>query len=114
MRVRADDLSVPLQQGTSRVPALTGSASVRENRLTVTLTNPSIEQPCATSIRITGGRRPAEARGTVLTHSDMRARNTFEHPDEVRPASLAVVVRGDTISVELPKHSVAALEVRLG
>jgi alpha-N-arabinofuranosidase len=95
------------------MPALTGSASVREGALTITLTNPSIEAPLAARIRVAGGRRAVEACGTVLTHSDMRARNTFEHPDEVTPASLTVTVRGDTVGVTLPKHSVAALDVRL-
>jgi alpha-L-arabinofuranosidase len=113
MRVRADDVTVSLQQGTARMPALTGSASVRDGELAITLTNPSIEAPIGARIRVAGGRRPVEARGTVLTHGDMRARNTFEHPDEVRPASLAATVRGDTVGVTLPKHSVTALDVRL-
>ena len=96
MRVRADELTVPIQQGTAKMPALTGSASVRQNRLTITLTNPSLDAPLATRLRLTRRRRAVEARGTVLTHSDMRARNTFENPNEVRPASLAVDVSGDT------------------
>jgi alpha-N-arabinofuranosidase len=113
MRVRADDLTVQVKQGTARIPAMTGSASVRERGVTITMTNPSLDAPLAARIRVAGGGRPVEARGAVLTHSDMRARNTFEHPDEVRPATLAVHVTGDTAAVVLPKHSVAAVELRL-
>ena len=113
MRVRADELTVPIQQGTAKMPALTGSASVRQNRITITLTNPSLDAPLATRLRLTGGARAVEGRGTVLTHSDMRARNTFENPNEVRPASLAVDVSGDTAAVVLPRHSVAAVELQL-
>jgi alpha-L-arabinofuranosidase len=113
MRVRADELTVTVQQGTAKMPALTGSASIREKRVTVTLTNPSVHAPLATRIRFAGGARASEARGTVLTHRDMRARNTFENPDEVRPASLAVNVGGDSVVVELPKQSVTAIEIQL-
>ena len=51
--------------------------------------------------------------GTVLTHDDMRARNTFDKPDDVRPASLPVKIDGAVVLVDLPKHSVAALELQL-
>jgi alpha-L-arabinofuranosidase len=61
---------------------------------------------------MTGGRRPVEARGTVLTHEDMRGRNTFDRPDEVRPTPLPVSLNRDAVQVQLPPHSVAALEVR--
>jgi alpha-L-arabinofuranosidase len=49
----------------------------------------------------------------VLTHSDMRARNTFEHPDEVRLSPLPITVDRDRVLVEIPKQAVVALEVTL-
>jgi alpha-N-arabinofuranosidase len=113
LRLRADDLRVPGSQGTASMPALSASASLRDDRVTVTLTNPSLDGPVATRVRAAGGRRPVEARATVLTHADMRGRNTFDAPDEVRPASLAVTVSGDAVVLTLPKHSVAAVEVRI-
>jgi alpha-L-arabinofuranosidase len=113
LRVRADVLEVPVGQGAAKLPAVSGSASLREDRVTVTLTNPSIDVPLTTRIRVTGGRRPVESRGTVLTHADMRARNTFERPNEVEPAPLAAQVTGDTVAVVMPKHSVAALDLRV-
>jgi len=81
--------------------------------VTVTLTNPSLDSPLATRIRFAGSARATEVRGTVLTHSDMRARNTFENTNEVRPASLPAKVSGDSVIVELPKQSVAAIEIQL-
>ena len=113
LRHRADDLAVPVPQGTARMPALSASASVREDRVTLTLTNPSLDGPLRTRVRAAGGRRPVEARATVLTHGDMRGRNTFENPDEVRPTSLAVAVSGDAVALQLPKHSVASVEIRV-
>ena len=113
LQARADELTVPVQQGTARIPAVTGSASIRERNAFVTLTNPSLDSALAVRIRFAGGARAREGRGTVLTHSDMRARNTFEQPKEVRLAPLPVAVSGASVAVELPRHSVAALEIAL-
>jgi alpha-L-arabinofuranosidase len=113
MRLRVDDMTVSVQGATAKIAGLTGSASIREKRVTVTLTNPSVDSPITTRIRFTGGARASEGRGTVLTHSDMRARNTFDAPDEVRLSPLPVQVSGDNLVVEIPKHSVAAIEIQL-
>jgi alpha-L-arabinofuranosidase len=113
MQIRTDDMTVPTQKGTAKMPALMGSASLKEKRVTITLTNPSVESAVSARVRLAGGARPSEARGTILTHGDMRARNTFERPDEVKLAPLTVRVSGDAVLVELPKHSVAAVDVAL-
>jgi alpha-N-arabinofuranosidase len=111
--MRGDDLKVPVQQGTARMPALIGSASLRDKRLLVTLTNPSLESPLAVRLQL-GSAQATEARATVLTHDDMRARNTFEKPDEVKLAPLSVNVSAQGVALDLPKHSVAAVEVQIG
>lgn len=108
------ELNVTVLAGQARLPGLSASASLRERRLAITLTNPSAESSLKTRLRISGGARPAEARGTILSHSDLHAGNTLSHPDEVKPASLAVDVVGDAIEVVLPKNAVAAVECRLG
>jgi alpha-L-arabinofuranosidase len=113
MQVRADMLTVPVQQGSAKMAALTGSASIREKQVTVTLVNPSLESRVAARIRFAGGAQAREARGTVLTHSDMRARNTFEKTDEVRPSSLAVKTSGQGVVVDLPRQSVAAIQIQI-
>jgi alpha-L-arabinofuranosidase len=43
----------------------------------------------------------------------MRARNTFDRPDDVRPAPLTASIVRDAVLVQLPKHSVAAVEIRV-
>jgi alpha-N-arabinofuranosidase len=113
LQVDADPMTVPVREGTARMPVLSGSASMRESSVTVTLTNPSVDMPVTARIRMAGSKRPLEARGTVLTHEDMRARNTFDRPDDVRPAPLTASVVRDAVLVQLPKHSVAAVEIRV-
>jgi alpha-L-arabinofuranosidase len=81
--------------------------------MTVTPTNPSVDAPIATRIRVAGGTRPVEGRRTVLTHADMRARNTFDKPDVVRPSQLSVRIDGAHVLLDVPNHSVAALALRL-
>ncbi len=108
MKIQAPELNVPGLEGSGRLVGLSGSASIRERRMTVTLTNPSLDSPVTARIR---GAGVAEAKGVVLTHADMRAANTFAKPDEVRPAALAVKVAGDVAEVTLPPKSVAALDV---
>jgi alpha-N-arabinofuranosidase len=113
MAIRAEELTVPAREGTATMPSLSASASRRDKIVTVTLTNPSHDAALATRVRFTGPVSVSEVRGTVLTHDDMRGRNTFERPDEVRLSALAVKLDGATVLVDLPKHSVAAVEVRL-
>jgi alpha-N-arabinofuranosidase len=113
LQIRAEQMTVPVQEGTAKIAGLTGSASLREKRLTVTLTNASVDSPITARIRLAGGARASEGRGTVLTHSDMRARNTFQNPTEVRLASLPVKLSGETLAVEIPKQAVAAIEIQL-
>ena len=113
MTIDVPELSVELISGSGRLPGLSGSASVRESSLCVTLTNPSLADAVTTSIRLEGGGRVAEARGRVLTHREMAATNTFERPDEVTLAPLAVELRGDAARVTVPAKAVVALELRI-
>jgi alpha-N-arabinofuranosidase len=113
MQVRGAELTVPTQEGTAKLAPLVGSASIREKRLTVTLTNPSLDSPVTARIRFAGGARASAGRGVVLTHSDMRARNTFQNTDEVRPAPLPVNISNEGVAVTIPKQSVVALEIQL-
>ncbi len=113
MKIDLPDLTVPLPDGPGRLPGLSGSASVRDRSLTVTLTNPSLQDRVVTRIRLSGGGRLREARATVLTHEDMRATNTFERPDEVGLAAQAAPVSGDAATVTIPKQAVVAVSLQL-
>jgi alpha-L-arabinofuranosidase len=43
----------------------------------------------------------------------MRARNTFDKPEEVKLSTLPVKIDGATLLVDLPKHAVTAVAIRL-
>ena len=111
--IQAPELKVTRKNGEAGVlAALAGSASLAENRLTITLTNPSLANAVAARIRVTGA-QVQEVRGRVLTHADMRGANTFEKPNEVVPATLPATLAQGAVQVTIPSKSVAALELRI-
>jgi alpha-N-arabinofuranosidase len=113
MRIQAPQLSVPILQGSATLPGIHGSASIREGRLCVTLTNPSLDDTVSVALRVEGGGRVAEGRGTLLGHEEITAANTFERPDAVTLKPIVVEVRGDAARVTIPRHAVVALELRI-
>ncbi len=113
MRIRCDDLKVPSRDGVAAMPGLSGTASFKGKSVTVTITNPSVDIPVAANIRLTSG-DILEARGSALTHAEMTASNTLDHPDKVRPASIPVNVRGNRIQISLSPRAVVSLELQTG
>jgi alpha-L-arabinofuranosidase len=95
------------------IPAISASASRdAEGRIHVTLAN--LDPNRARAVTTTfDGHTVAGATGRVLTASDMRAHNTFDNPEVVRPVPFnGATVSGETLNVELPPMSVVVLEVR--
>jgi alpha-N-arabinofuranosidase len=103
-----------LVPATVRAPAarLSGSASLAGNRLTLTMVNSSLDAGVQAAVEF-GGAVAREARARVLTHPDMRAANTFDTEDAVRPQPLAVALAAGRATIKIPKQSVVALEVAL-
>jgi alpha-N-arabinofuranosidase len=106
-------MTVPALAGTATLAAISCSASIRDKRLIVTLTNPSLDASLPVRIRLAGGASAIEARGQVLTHQDMRATNTFAKPDAVKPIPHPVKVTGGTIELTLEKQSVSLIDCRI-
>jgi alpha-N-arabinofuranosidase len=94
------------------IPGLSASASVEGKRLTVTVTNPSLDQIREVTLVIRG---PAarSAQGTVLAASDAGAHNTFAQPDAVEPKETAVAAKGSEWVQRFPPASVTRLSIEL-
>jgi alpha-N-arabinofuranosidase len=92
---------------------LSASASLKDRRLTVTLTNPALDASLPVRIRLSSGARAQDAKGQVLTHQDMRATNNFTAPEEVKPVAHPVKILGNGLELTLPKHSVALIQCEL-
>jgi alpha-N-arabinofuranosidase len=49
----------------------------------------------------------------VLTGEAMNARNTFDHPEMIKPIAFSgVQIRGDKVELALPAKSVVVLEMQ--
>ncbi|HUZ96401.1 MAG TPA: alpha-L-arabinofuranosidase C-terminal domain-containing protein [Edaphobacter sp.] len=92
---------------------LNGSASRKGQVVTLTIVNPDLSKATETQIAL-GGARIIRADGTVLAAADMHAHNTFDRPNAVTTANLAVAINGEQLSVTLPPASVTKLTVTLG
>jgi alpha-N-arabinofuranosidase len=106
-------LDVPVLSSRAKLPGLSASASIRDRRLAVTLTNPSLDAALPVRLRLSGGGHATEARGRILTHNDMRATNTFANPDEVKPAAHPVKVVADGLELSVPKQAVVLVECEI-
>ncbi len=110
--IQCDETTVPSSADQTKMPVLSGSSSLSSNEVTLTLTNVSLDAAVMTRIRLKSG-DIREAKGTVLTHASMTAGNSFDHPDEVRPAPASVSVRGGTAEISLPPRSVVSMRLRV-
>ena len=85
---------------------LSCSASLRGKALTLTVTNPSLDQTREADIAVRGA-SVASARAVVLAAADAHAHNSFENPKAVEPRVEQALLR------RFPPASVTKLEIAL-
>jgi alpha-N-arabinofuranosidase len=91
---------------------LQGSASLHGKELVVTAVNPDVKNPIDAQISIRGARVKSAAQ-TVLTSSDIHARNTFDQRKAIVPTTVQTEIRGDAPVVRFPAASVVKLTLTL-
>jgi alpha-N-arabinofuranosidase len=89
---------------------LGGSASIQGNRLVLTAVNPHATRACAAEIAVRGAKLGA-SRATVLASTDLKAHNSFEHPDALRPVESAAELKAGVYT--FAPASVTRLEFEL-
>jgi len=98
--------------GSESMAGLSASASLgQDGTVTISLVNVNPGAPAEIACSI-GGMKAGRVSGRVLTHSRMQAHNTFDAPNEVRPAEFRgarTVEEG--VRAVLPAKSVVVLEV---
>jgi len=92
---------------------LNGSASLTGSQLTLTVTNPSLDQPREAEISLHGG-TPRSVAGVTLAAADPHAHNTFEDTRAVEPKPVNVYVKGAGVVHQFPPASVTKLTITLG
>ena len=91
---------------------LRGSASLRDRELTLTVVNPDVRDARETQV-LARGASFKSATATVLTHTDIHARNTFEEKNVVVPKTQNADVSGGTAIFRFPAASVTRLALEL-
>ena len=86
------------------------SASVKDGVLTVTLTNADLKKDETISLEVVGGKAIGNAAVTVLHTEDPDTVNTFEEPENVKPAA---PVEMPLRYIKVPRASVVTVTVRL-
>jgi len=113
LNVEAPSIRYKFKDKDEEIFRIAGSASVREKTLTLTIVHTHVDEPFEAEISLRGG-SVREARQTVLTHSDIRAHNTFENPKEVVPQSAPLDLSGNRLRVTFAPRSVTRLDLSLG
>jgi len=99
--------------GEDRLPQVSASASIDSaGRINLTLCNIDSRSAADLAIALRGIDDASHVTGSVLTASDMRAHNTFEEPDVVKPVPLEglSIVKGE-LSLQLAPMSVALVTI---
>jgi alpha-N-arabinofuranosidase len=92
--------------------ALRGSASLHDRQLVVTAVNTNVKDALETQIVVRGA-RVSSGDATVLSSTDIHARNTFEQRQAVAPKTQHLEIKGDTLTFRFPAASVTKLDLRL-
>ena len=92
---------------------LRGSASLRGKDLVLTVVNPSVQEPRETDIGVRGASIKSGT-ATTLTHSDIHAHNSFDHPETVRPQNQPLDTKERTLKYSFRPASVTRLVLAFG
>jgi len=110
--IGAEALPVHVEHGISLADgssAISATASRRDGRFAVTLTNRHFNQPAEVQIAFSGN--ASQLTGQILSASSPREMNSAADPNHVKLEALPVSVdSGGVMHVELPPHSVAAIQ----
>ncbi len=111
-RFEADEIAFPLAGEEARLPGLSGSASIKDGVMTLTVVNAHATAAIEADVFV----RQAEWRGgsvVTLTDDDIHAHNTFETPEAVTPAEARSEANGAQFRYTFPPASVTAFRLRL-
>jgi len=106
----ADDITFGSDGKEQRIFGLSGSASLKDGVLTLSVVNPHASQPAETTVQLRGG-TATTASVTTLTSSDLHAHNTFDQPDVLLPRTTALRLDGDQWSYAFPPASVTVMRI---
>ena len=114
--LRTEVMSSRLNYNRNGKPAtmngLNGSASLRDKTVTLTVTNPDIQNAQETEIALRGA-TIKDVQVITLTHKDIHAHNSFENPRAIEPQPGKAAISGGTVRCSFAPASVTRLQITL-
>jgi alpha-N-arabinofuranosidase len=112
MTIEADEISFAAGNQRQKLAGLSGSASIKNGELTLSIVNPHATLPVDAAIELRGG-ECGEGQVRVLNSDDLAAHNTFDEPNRLSPAESKFTSSGNTWNHHLSAASVAVLHANL-
>lgn len=112
LMIEADPIAFAAGHERRKLDGLSGSASIKNGRLTLSIVNPHASLAADAAITLRGGKwRDVHAK--VLYDDDLMALNTFDDPDRLLPQDQAIQVSGEKIDHRFPAASVTVLTAEI-
>ncbi len=92
------------------IPAISQSVSVKDDNLTITIANCSIDEEYKIECKISGFK--ASSASASIIHADVRAYNDFDSTENVAPTAYEVKLEGEKLTINIPKCSVVSVIVK--
>lgn len=95
--------------------AIDASASIDQggNRLVITVVNRSLDEDIDIEVVVNGGYRVAESEYAYITSKDVRSYNDFDTPNNVRIIEEPIDIKSNRFTLNLQKHSINRLILKL-
>jgi alpha-N-arabinofuranosidase len=110
--IESDAVSYTTDGKTLDVNTISGSASLKEQLLFLTLTNAHATDAVEVTVELLGGASAQSGAARILS-GEIHAHNTFDAPEALTPQSFDLDASGTTFTVTLPPASVFAAGIKL-
>lgn len=99
--------------GEWQVPKVNESVSIKDDIITITLSNLSVEADEEVDINLVGKDSYELVEANIITDADMHVHNTFEEPDRISEKAFeGVSIEGSKLCLSLPKASVVEIRIK--
>jgi alpha-L-arabinofuranosidase len=107
-------ISGDYMSGDKKLAAVYASASVDKNGAThLSLVNIDASKEQEITVKVGGSKSYKSVGGRILTSAKLQDYNSFEKPEAIKPVNFSgAKLSNGTLTVKLPAHSVAVLELK--
>ncbi len=94
------------------MPAITGTATIKEGKVNIGVSNLHAEKTMTLDVDISGGNLSAVKKAIILTAPSYNSHNTYDNPNVVVPAEFSQwQLNGDKLVLTLPPYSLVVIEM---